>query len=195
MSSKRLPQLIQSLRQLPGIGPKSAQRMAYQLLLRKREQAAQLAEQLQAALLEVGQCQRCRDLTEDRLCTICSDDQRDSRLLCIVESSMDVLAFEQTGQFNGYYFVLHGQLSPLDGLGPQELGLPLLVTLLAEGKIEEVIIATNPTMEGEATAYYIEQLTQAAEIKSSRLAQGIPMSGSLELLDGATLAQALRHRR
>lgn len=189
-----LTQLIQSLRQLPGIGPKSAQRMAYQLLLRKRAQAEQLAQALQAALAGVGQCQQCRDLSEQPLCTICEDAERDTAALCVVESPLDVLAFEQTGNYHGHYFVLHGQLSPLDGLGPQELGLPLLVERLATGQINEVIIATSPTMEGEATAYYIEQLAAAAEINTSRLAQGVPMGGSLELLDGATLSQALLNR-
>lgn len=189
-----LTQLIQSLRQLPGIGPKSAQRMAYQLLLRKRAQAEQLAQALQAALAGVGQCQQCRDLSEQPLCAICEDAERDAAALCVVESPLDVLAFEQTGNYHGHYFVLHGQLSPLDGLGPQELGLPLLVERLATGQINEVIIATSPTMEGEATAYYIEQLAAAAEINTSRLAQGVPMGGSLELLDGATLSQALLNR-
>lgn len=189
-----LTQLIQSLRQLPGIGPKSAQRMAYQLLLRKRAQAELLAQALQAALAGVGQCQQCRDLSEQPLCTICEDAERDTAALCVVESPLDVLAFEQTGNYHGHYFVLHGQLSPLDGLGPQELGLPLLVERLATGQINEVIIATSSTMEGEATAYYIEQLAAAAEINTSRLAQGVPMGGSLELLDGATLSQALLNR-
>lgn len=189
-----LNRLTHALRQLPGIGPKSAQRMAYRLLLHKRQQAAELAKALEAALTGVGQCGRCRDLTESAVCSLCANEQRDARLLCIVESPLDVLAFEQSGSYKGLYFVLHGQLSPLDGLGPSELGLPLLADRLAEGVIEEVIIATNPTMEGEATAYYIQQLTDAAQIKTSRLAQGIPMGGSLELLDGATLAQALMHR-
>lgn len=189
-----LHRLTQALRQLPGIGPKSAQRMAYGLLLRKRQQAAELARALTAALEGVGQCGHCRDLTEMPKCRICEDAQRDQRLLCVVESPLDVLAFEQTGTYKGLYFVLHGQLSPLDGLGPQELGLPLYAERLAQGQIEEVIIATNPTMEGEATAYYIQQLNDAAQVKTSRLAQGVPMGGSLELLDGATLAQALLHR-
>lgn len=192
--SSLLNRLTQALRQLPGIGSKSAQRMAYRLLLHKRHQAAELAQAISDALAGVGQCSRCRDLSEAQLCSLCANEQRDARLLCIVESSLDVLAFEQTGSYKGLYFVLHGQLSPLDGLGPQELGLPLLAERLAEGVIEEVIIATNPTMEGEATAYYIQQLTDAAQVKTSRLAQGVPMGGSLELLDGATLAQALLHR-
>jgi recombination protein RecR len=189
-----LNSLTQALRQLPGIGPKSAQRMAYRLLLHKRQQAAALAQALIHALEGVGQCRRCRDLSESEVCAMCQDSGRDERLLCIVESPLEVLAFEQTGSYKGLYFVLHGQLSPLDGLGPQELGLPLLAEILAEGKVREVIIATSPTMEGEATAYYIQQLTDAVEIKTSRLAQGVPMGGNLELLDGATLAQALMNR-
>ncbi len=192
--AKALNQLVQSLKQLPGVGPKSAQRMAYKLLLHKRHQAAALAEALTEALADIGQCQRCRDLTEQSVCSLCSDSARDASVLCVVESPLDVLAFEQTGSFRGQYFVLHGQLSPLDGLGPSELGLPLFASRLAEGQIKEVIIATSPTMEGEATAYYIQQLTDAAQVRSSRLAQGVPMGGSLELLDGATLAQALMNR-
>jgi len=187
--------LTQALRQLPGIGSKSAQRMAYRLLLHKRAQAAQLAQALTDALAGVGQCTACRDLSETPVCVLCANNQRDASLLCIVESPLDIIAFEQTASYNGMYFVLHGQLSPLDGVGPKELGLPLLVQRLSEGLIQEVIIATSPTMEGEATAYYIQQLTDAAGLQSTRLAQGVPLGGSLELLDGATLAQALMNRR
>lgn len=192
--SALLAQLTQALRQLPGVGPKNAQRMAYRLLLHKRDQAKQLAVSLEAALTGLGQCQQCRDLTEAVICQLCQSQQRDNRLLCIVESPLDVLAFEQSASYQGRYFILHGLLSPLDGIGPQELGLPLLVERLASGSWQEVIVALSPTMEGEATAYYIEQLTQAAAIKTSRLAQGVPMGGNLSLLDGATLAQALVNR-
>jgi recombination protein RecR len=168
--------------------------MAYRLLLHKRTQAAQLAQALTDALAGIGQCVRCRDLSETDVCAVCASPQRDAAVLCVVESPLDIVAFEQTLSYNGLYFVLHGQLSPLDGLGPSQLGLPLFAQRLSEGVVQEVIIATSPTMEGEATAYYIQQLTDAAGIKSSRLAQGVPLGGSLELLDGATLAQALLNR-
>jgi len=192
--SRLLNQLTQSLRQLPGVGPKNAQRMAYRLLLHKREQASQLAVALEAALTGLGQCQRCRDLTETATCQRCQQNDRDASLLCIVESPLDVLAFEQTGSYRGHYFILHGLLSPLDGVGPQQLGLAQLTDRLGEGQIKEVVIALSPTMEGEATAYYVQQLTDAADIRSTRLAQGVPLGGSLSLLDGATLAQALMNR-
>lgn len=195
MPSPLLDQLITALRALPGVGHKSAQRMAYQLLLRQRGQAKRLAQALTHALTEVGQCHRCRDLSEEALCAICQNDQRDPRVLCVVESPLDILAFEQIGTYHGRYFVLHGQLSPLDGLGPSELGLSQLADLLAEGQIEEVIIATSPTMEGEATAFYLEQLADAGQVKHSRLAQGIPIGGNLAQLDSATLMQALVNRR
>jgi len=193
--SKLLTQLTQRLRALPGVGSKSAQRMAYRLLLRQREQAAALADAIQHALAGVGMCQRCRDLTEETTCDLCRNEKRDATMLCVVESPLDIIAFEQTARYSGFYFVLHGHLSPLDGLGPTEIGLDVLAARLAEGEVQEVIIATNPTMEGEATAYYIQQLTDAAGIKTTRLAQGVPMGGSLELLDGATLVQALTNRR
>jgi recombination protein RecR len=193
--STLLNTLTQALRQLPGIGPKNAQRMAYRLLLHKRHHAQKLAQALTDALAGVGQCASCRDLSETTICALCANDQRDASVLCVVESPLDILAFEQTASYNGLYFVLHGQLSPLDGLGPKELGLPLFAQRLSEGMIKEVIIATSPTMEGEATAYYLQQLTDAAGIQSTRLAQGVPLGGSLELLDGATLAQALVNRR
>jgi recombination protein RecR len=195
MPSPLLDQLISALRTLPGVGQKSAQRMAYQLLLRQRPQAKRLAQALTQALADVGQCRRCRDLSEATLCAICQNDQRDARLLCVVESPLDILAFEQIGSYHGRYFVLHGQLSPLDGLGPSELGLSQFAELLAEGQIEEVIIATSPTMEGEATAFYLEQLADAGQVKHSRLAQGIPIGGNLAQLDSATLMQAFVNRR
>lgn len=193
--SPLLTQLTLALRALPGVGNKSAQRMAYQLLLRQRSQAHILANALTEALAGIGQCQRCRDLTEERLCSICANDQRDARLLCVVESPLDILAFEQIGSYTGRFFVLHGQLSPLDGLGPSELGLNRFADILAEGQVEEVIIATSPTMEGEATAFYLEQLIDSADIKHSRLAQGIPIGGNLAQIDSATLMQALLNRR
>lgn len=193
--SKLLTNLTQRLRALPGVGTKSAQRMAYRLLLRQRPQAEALAEALQQALAGIGLCQRCRDLTEDVVCDVCRHDKRDKTVLCVVESPLDMVAFEQTGCYTGLYFVLHGHLSPLDGLGPSDIGLDVFAARLAEGEIQEVIIATSSTMEGEATAYYMQQLTDAAAIKSTRLAQGVPMGGSLELLDGATLVQALANRR
>lgn len=193
--SPLLEQLASALRALPGVGPKNARRMAYALLLHKRPQAQALADAIGSALVGVGKCQRCRDLTEEGVCALCRSDRRDPGLLCVVESALDVLAFEQTGSYNGLYFVLHGQLSPLDGLGPAELGLDAFAQRLAEGEVREVIVATSPTMEGEATAYYVQQLAEAGGVVVTRLAQGVPMGGSLELLDGATLAQALVNRR
>lgn len=196
--STLLAQLTTALRALPGVGHKSAQRMAYQLLLRQRTQAQTLATAIHQALAGVGQCRRCRDLTdviEADECAICRNAQRDTRLLCVVESPLDIVAFEQVGAYAGRYFVLHGQLSPLDGLGPTELGLDRFADLLAEGQIEEVIIATSPTMEGEATAFYVEQLANAGQVRHSRLAQGIPIGGNVAQLDSATLMQALLNRR
>jgi recombination protein RecR len=193
--SPLLKQLTLALRTLPGVGYKTAQRMAYQLLLRQRTQAQSLATALTQALAGIGQCQRCRDLTEAPECHICANHQRDTRLLCVVESPLDILAFEQVGIYSGRYFVLHGQLSPLDGLGPAELGLELFAHILAEGQVEEVIIATSPTMEGEATAFYLEQLADSVEVRHSRLAQGVPIGGNLAQLDSATLMQALLHRK
>jgi len=188
--------LIDALRVLPSVGPKSAQRMAYQLLERNREAGLQLAAALQAAMTKVGHCQRCRTFCEGQICQICAHPIRgQSSLLCIVASAADLHAIEQTGLFAGRYFVLRGQLSPLDGVGPAELGLDALSQQLSQGKIEEVILATNPTVEGEATAFYIAELCRKHKVQVSRLAQGMPVGGELEYLDGSTLSYALSGRK
>ena len=189
-----LARLIDSLRCLPGVGPKSAQRMAFHLLERDRDGGSALAQSLAEALAAVGHCQRCRMLTESELCTICSSVQRDSALLCVVESPADVVAIEQSGGFRGRYFVLMGHLSPLDGIGPVELGLNEFERLLADGEVREVILATNPTVEGEATAHYLGEIALRAGVKASRIAHGVPVGGELEYVDGGTLAHALAGR-
>ncbi len=195
MSSPLLATLIESLRCLPGVGGKSAQRMAFHLLERDRERGLRLADALREAMEKIGQCSRCRDFSESALCTICADGTRDAHLLCVVESPIDLVAIEQATGYRGRYFVLHGRLSPLDGLGPDELGLPLLAQRLGEGEIEEVIIATNPTVEGEATAHYLAQLARAGGIKPTRLAHGVPLGGELEFVDRGTLAHAFGGRQ
>jgi len=191
-----LQQLIDALRVLPGVGPKSAQRMALQLLERNRSGGARLGAALTAAMSGIGQCQQCRTFSEQTLCAICSDPRRaEAETLCIVGSAADQLAVEQTGQFQGRYFVLMGYLSPLDGIGPEQLGLDLLAKQLASGGITEVILATNPTVEGEATAFYIAELCQQYQCTVTRLAQGLPVGGELEYIDGSTLAHALSGRK
>ncbi len=191
-----LQQLIDALRILPGVGPKSAQRMAFALLERNREGGLQLGAALQAAMTKVGHCQQCRTFCETELCAICAEPaRRTDGLLCIVGTAADQLAIEQTGQFNGRYFVLQGYLSPLDGIGPQDLGLDLLASQLSAGDISEVILATNPTVEGDATAFYIAELCYKQQIKVSRIAQGIPVGGELEFVDGTTLSHAFSGRK
>ena len=187
--------LIEAFTCLPGVGPRSAQRMAYALLERGRDDGRRLAGALAAAMDGVRQCQRCRNYAEQELCPICQDPRRDPGLVCIVASPADVLAVEQSGEYGGHYFVLMGQLSPLDGIGPRELGLDVLETRLKEGHIQELILATGTTVEGEATAHYVLDLAEEAGVGVSRIAQGVPMGGDLEFVDGATLAQALRGRR
>jgi recombination protein RecR len=186
--------LIQALRVLPGVGPKSAQRMAFFLLERNRAGAAQLVVQLQKALENVRRCDQCRNLTDQPRCAICTDARRDQRLLCIVEAPADVAALEQSGGFRGRYFVLHGRLSPLDGLGPKELGFEHLFAQLTND-LTEVVIATNPTVEGEATAHYLAQECHRRSLPVSRIAHGVPIGGELEYLDGNTLTQAMSARR
>lgn len=195
MFSPLIQELITALRILPGVGPKSAQRMALYLLERDRAGAERLVETLREAVIRVKECQRCRTLSEELLCRLCVSERRDPKLLCVVESPADVFAIENAGIFSGKYFVLHGHLSPIDGIGPGELGLPLLVARFAEGEIEEVIVATNPTMEGEATAVYIAEKAKLARLKVTRIAHGVPMGGELEYIDGGTLAHALASRR
>lgn len=189
-----LLRLIETLRVLPGVGPKSAQRMAFYLLERNRAGATALSKALEAATKEVGHCERCRMFAEQTLCPVCASAARDRSLLCVVESPADVVAVEQSGSFKGTYFVLMGHLSPLDGIGPDELGIPLLERVLNEGEVREVILATNPTVEGEATAHFISELASRAQIKSSRIAHGVPVGGELEYVDGGTLAHALAGR-
>jgi recombination protein RecR len=189
-----LARLIDSLRCLPGVGPKTAQRMAFYLLERDRDGGRMLSQALADALAQVGRCKRCRMLTESELCTICASDRRDVTQLCVVESPADVVAIEQSGGFRGRYFVLMGHLSPLDGIGPAQLGLDEFERLLGGGAVREVILATNPTVEGEATAHYLGELALRLGLKASRIAHGVPVGGELEYVDGGTLAHALAGR-
>ena len=193
-SEPLLNQLIEALRCLPGVGPKSAQRMALHLLERNREGGVQLASVLEDAMQNVGRCQQCRDLTELEVCTICSNPRRDQSLLCVVESPVDVLAIEQATAYKGRYFVLLGRLSPLDGIGPAELGLDQLVDLMESNTLEEMIIATNPTVEGEATSYYLQRMAKSHNIRITRIAHGVPLGGELEYTDQSTLAHAFGSR-
>lgn len=194
MFGSSITQLIDKLSCLPGVGKKSAQRMAMHLLEHDRNGGLQLAQALQHALTQVKNCQKCRNLTEDDCCHICSDASRESSQLCVVENPSDVFAIEQSGGFRGYYFVLMGHLSPLDGIGPKELGLDQLMLRAQEG-FEEVILATNPTVEGEATANLISEKMADLPLKVSRIAHGVPMGGELEYVDGGTLAHALHSRK
>lgn len=187
--------LIDALRCLPGVGPKSAQRMAYHLLERDRDGARVLASALMEAADKVGHCNCCRTLTELETCSICANERRDRSLLCVVEMPMDVAAVEQSQVFRGLYYVLMGHLSPLDGIGPEQIGLDQLGRRFAEGEVQEVILATNSTVEGEATAHYIAELARAHGVKASRLARGVPMGGELEYVDGNTLSHALAGRQ
>jgi len=187
--------LIQALQVLPGVGPKSAQRMALYLLLKEREAGSRLADAMRVAMRDVRTCSLCRNLTEQEQCSLCRDTRRDASQLCVVESPADILAIEQAGGFRGYYFVLNGRLSPLDGVGPEQLGMDQLLDRIASLKPEELIIATNPTVEGEATSHYIAQLVQGKVAVISRIAHGVPLGGELEYTDGGTLAHALQGRR
>ena len=190
-----LEQLIEALRVLPGVGQKSAQRMAYQLLERNREGGMKLSQALAAAMEKVGHCRECRDFSETELCATCASAARERSLLCAVENPADRLAIEQATGYRGLYFVLQGRLSPLDGIGPRELGLDLLATRLAQGEVKELIIATNPTVEGEATAHYLAQLARQFDVRPSRLAHGLPLGGELEYVDRGTLAHAFGSRQ
>lgn len=190
-----LAQLIESLRCLPGVGPKSAQRMAFYLLERDREGGRRLASAVSEAMERIGHCSRCRTLTELETCHLCSNDKRSDRELCVVESPSDVMAIEQATGYQGRYFVLGGHLSPLDGIGPKELGLEKLAARLDEGQVEEVILATNPTVEGEATAHYIHEMASKRGIRATRLAHGVPIGGEIEYIDGGTLAHAFAGRQ
>ena len=190
-----LGQLIQNLCCLPGVGPKSAQRMAFYLLQRDRNGAKTLAETLLHAIDNIGHCRQCRTLTEHELCEICADTSRDDALICIVESPADVWIVDQAAVFKGRYFVLHGRLSPLDGIGPDELGLDLLEQRLAAGMVKELILATNSTVEGEATAYFIGEIAKKYRVQASRIAHGVPMGGELEFIDSGTLSHAFNGRK
>lgn len=188
-------QLIEALRCLPGVGPKSAQRMAYHLLERNRAGGRHLAQTLLAAIDQIGYCAMCRNFTEHELCALCANSGRDRSQLCIVETPTDVMAIEATTSYRGLYFVLMGHLSPLDGIGPDELGIDRLMGRLGEGEVRELILATNPTVEGEATAGYIAELARKRGLKATRIACGVPMGGELEYSDSGTLAHALVGRR
>ena len=192
--SPLLEELIEALRCLPGVGPKTAQRMALQLLTRKRENGKQLALRLLEAMDQIQHCADCRIFSETARCEICLSLHRDATLLCIVENPIDVSVLEQTGSYRGKYFVLLGHLSPLDGIGPDEIGIPLLLSRLRQEDIAEVILATNATVEGQATAHYIIEAAKQLPIKISRIAQGVPQGGELEYVDSHTLSQALQYR-
>lgn len=193
-SSVLIEQLVSALRCLPGVGPKSAQRMAFHLLERDRDGGRRLSESLVEAMDKVGNCRVCRTLSETELCAVCDNAKRDVSLLCVVESPTDMTAIEQGTDYRGRYFVLMGRLSPLDGIGPEALGLELLADRLDSGEVQELILATNSTVEGEATAHYISEMGLRRRIRVSRIAQGIPLGGELEFVDGGTLAHALSGR-
>ena len=189
-------ELIDSLKCLPGVGAKSAQRMAFHLLERNRTGGSQLASSLAKAMTDVSHCLQCRNFTEQDLCQICQSSRRqESKQLCIVDGPADVIAIEQTGDYQGLYFVLMGHLSPLDGIGPEDLGLDILSEQIASDKFTEVILATNPTVEGEATAHYIAELANKYQVNISRIAHGVPVGGELEYVDGNTLSHALSGRK
>ncbi len=192
--SPLIDELINALRCLPGVGPKTAQRMAFYLLQRDQSGASRLAHTVLSALQNIKHCRSCRNLCENEQCHICLNPKRDQQLLCIVESPMDVLAIEQTTVFSGHYFILHGHLSPLDGIGPDQLGINELQHLLVTRPLTEVIIATNPTVEGEATAHFLRELIKPLQIKTTRIAHGVPIGGELEYIDGGTIARALSAR-
>ncbi|HEY1078008.1 MAG TPA: recombination mediator RecR [Fontimonas sp.] len=192
--SPRLSLLIDALRRLPGVGPKSAQRMAFHLLDRERDGALILSKAIADALDGIGRCAQCRMFCEDAGCGYCTEQRAASGQLCIVEGPADLIAVEHNTSYRGRYFVLMGRLSPLDGIGPAELGLPALGAMLDAGWVREMIIATNPTVEGEATAYYLAEMAKSRSIRVTRIAHGVPMGGELEYVDAGTLTQALSGR-
>ena len=194
-ASKGLERLVEALRVLPGVGPRSAQRMAYHLLQHDRAGADQLAQALAGALSTVRRCARCHNFTEDEVCALCRSPRRDASLLCVVETPADLAVVEQTLSYSGMYFVLMGRLSPLDGVGARDIGLDQLLARATDGEVQEVILATNFTNEGEATAHYIAEMLRAREIKVSRIARGVPLGGELEYVDAGTISQALLDRR
>ena len=188
-------QLIDTLRCMPGVGRKSAQRIAFHLLERDREGAGAMSRALADAVQSIGHCKRCRMLTETEICSLCEAPGRDDTTLCIVESPADVMAIEDATGYKGRYFVLMGHLSPLDGIGPAELGAALLEARLEEGLVNEMIIATNPTVEGDATAHFLAEMAAAHDVQASRIAHGVPLGGELEYVDGGTLSHAFFGRR
>jgi recombination protein RecR len=194
MFSRLTNELIDALQCLPGVGRKTAQRMTLHLLERDRDAAKQLSSALTLAMDKVGHCAQCRGYTEERLCELCNSSRRDATTLCVVETPADVMAVEQGAAYSGLYFVLMGRLSPLDGIGPEELGLDLLEQRLSTAGVQELILATNPTVEGEATAHYIAQIAVKNAVKVSRIAYGVPVGGELEYVDGGTLAHAFSRR-
>jgi recombination protein RecR len=194
-SAPTLDTLIESLRQLPGVGPKTAQRFAYHLLHQDRAGASLLSQTLQNALDRVARCEKCNTLSETAVCKVCGDSSRDVQLLCIVENPTDQASIEQTLSFMGFYYVLMGRLAPLDGIGPKEIGFDKLLARVEGGEVKEAIIATSFTAEGEATAHYLGQFLKARGIKATRLARGVPLGAELEYVDASTIAQALRDRR
>ncbi len=193
-SSPLIEELIEAFRCLPGVGQKSAQRMTLHLLERNRRGGRRLSEALAGALERVGNCRLCRNLAEQACCGICANPARERKLCCVVESPADVLAIEQAGMYRGLYFVLMGHLSPIDGVGPEQLGIGLLLERVAAGDFEEVILACNATVEGDATAWYIAEQLRETEVAVSRIAHGVPVGGELEFADGGTLAHALSGR-
>jgi recombination protein RecR len=194
-SAVGLDRLIEALRVLPGVGPRSAQRMAYYLLQHDRAGAESLAASLGEALRAVRHCARCNNFTEEEICALCRSPRRDPALLCVVETPADLAMVEQSMSFSGMYFVLMGRLSPLDGVGPRDIGLDRLLARAADGEVQEVILATNFTNEGEATAHYIAEMLRARGIRASRIARGVPLGGELEYVDVGTISQALLDRR
>ena len=194
-TAKGLERLLQALRVLPGVGPRSAQRMAYHLLQHERAGAGELADALAGALAAVRRCARCNNFTEEETCTLCRSPRRDPSLLCVVETPADLAMVEQTLSYSGMYFVLMGRLSPLDGVGPREIGLDRLLARATGGEVREVILATNFTNEGEATAHYVAEMLRSRGIKVSRIARGVPLGGELEYVDAGTISQALLERR
>ena len=192
--SPALQQLLDALRCLPGVGARTAQRMAFHLLERDRAGAEQLIAALSDAMNKIGKCKRCRMLAEDQLCWICASTDRDHAQICVVESPADVIAIESSGVYRGCYFVLQGRLSPLDGIGPQELGLDLFTDLLATNEVNELILATSSTVEGEATAGYLASLAREQGLRVSRIAYGVPIGGELEYVDSSTLSRAISGR-
>lgn len=192
--SRHFDSLVAALTCLPGVGPKSAQRMALHLLLKKPEAAKSLAISIDAALDHVQNCRHCRNLSDEDICLICANPLRDAGVVCVVEAPADVLAIEQSTDYQGVYFVLMGHIAPLDGIGPKELGLDILDERLASGNIRELVLATNSTLEGETTAYFLAELAVKHGVEATRLAHGVPMGGELAYLDGNTLSLAFRTR-